>query len=141
MFQRKSWIVAISCLLSLGLLVGLSRAQEKKEGAGKSDEKVKKASIPDYFGDIGLSEKQKDDVRKATQPMDEKIASLKKQIADLQKQVVEQEGLKLAAAEKLLTDVQKASLKERRATADAEKSAKKTKKTANGDEKKPDEKK
>jgi len=144
MLRSRLMMVAVSCVVSLGLIAGFSRAQEtqekKKEGAAKSEGKVKKASLPDYFAQIGLSDKQKDDVRKATQEFDEKMASLRKQIADLEKQIDEQEEKKLAAAEKLLTDAQKAALKERRETAQREKAAKKTKK-ANGDSAKPEEKK
>jgi hypothetical protein len=143
MLRSRLMMVAVSCVVSLGLIAGFSRAQEtqekKKEGA-KSEEKVRKASLPDYFAQIGLSDKQKDDVRKATQEFDEKITALRKQIADLEKQIDAQEEKKLVAAEKSLTDAQKAALKERRETAQREKAAKKTKK-ANGDSAKPEEKK
>lgn len=136
MLRSRLMMVAVSCVVSLGLIAGFSRAQEtqekKKEGA-KSEEKVRKASIPDYFGQIGLSDKQKEDVRKAAQPFDDKIA-------DLQKQIDDQEKAKLAACEKVLTDGQRAALKERRETAQREKAAKKTKK-ANGESTKPEEKK
>jgi TolA-binding protein len=140
MMAKRFVVAGLSCALSLALVAGLSRAQEtqekKKEGAAKSEEKVRKASLPDYFGQIGLSDKQKDDVRRATQEFDEKIASIRKQILDLEKQIDEQEEKKLAAAENLLTEGQKTALKERRETATREKAARKTKK-ANGDEKKP----
>ena len=122
------------------LVASLSRAQDKKEGASKADEKVKKAAIPDYFGQIGLSDKQKEDVRKAAQPFEEKITALRKQIADLQKQIDEQEAAKLVACEKLLNDNQKTALKGRREEAEKEKAAKKSK-TANGDGNKSEEKK
>ena len=140
MLSRRMVAVGVSCVLSLALVAGLSRAQDKKEGASKADEKVKKAAIPDYFGQIGLSDKQKEDVRKAAQPFDDKIGALRKQIADLQKQIDEQEAAKLVACEKLLNENQKQALKGRRDEADKEKAAKK-KKAANGDSTKPEEKK
>jgi hypothetical protein len=137
-------MIGVSCVLTMGLIAGLSRSQEtqekKKEGAAKSDEKVRKASIPDGFGQIGLSDKQKEDVRKAAQPFDDKITSLRKQIADLQKQIDEQEAAKSLACEKFLNENQKTALKGRREAAEAEKTPKK-KKTANGDSTKPEEKK
>ncbi len=140
MLSRRIVGVGLSCMLSLAVVTGLSLAQEKKEGASKGDEKVKKAAIPDYFGQIGLSDKQKEDVRKAAQPFDDKIASLRKQIAELQKQIDEQEDAKLVACEKLLNDGQKQALKGRREAAEAEKASKK-KRTANGDGKTSEEKK
>jgi hypothetical protein len=144
MVRSRFVLIGVSCLLTLGLIAGLSRSQEtqekKKEGAAKSDEKVKKAAIPDYFGQIGLSDKQKEDVRKAAQPFDDKIASLRKQIAELQKQIDEQEAAKLAECEKLLNDGQKQALKGRREAAESEKASKK-KKTANGNSAKTEEKK
>ena len=140
MVRRGLLLVALACAVSLALVAGLSRAQDKKEGASKADEKVKKAAIPDYFGQIGLSEKQKEDVRKAAQPFDDKIASIRKQIADLEKQIDEQEAAKLVACEKLLNDNQKTALKGRRDEAEKEKAAKKQK-TANGDSNKSEDKK
>ena len=148
MLRRSSIVAAASCLVSLALLVGWSVAQEEKKGTeSKSGDKAEtKGRLPIYFGQIGLSKKQEDDVRKVAQPFDDKVAQLRKQVHDLEKQIAEQEEAKTGACEKLLTDGQKIALKERRAQADTEKadraSKKKTAKTpANGNEKKPEEKK
>jgi hypothetical protein len=142
---RRSGIAAVACAVSLALVAGLSLAQEEKRGAdSKSAEKDEvKGRLPIYFGQIGLSKKQEDDVRKAAQPYDEKIAQIKKQIKDLDKQVQDQEAAKLAACEKLLTDNQKTVIKERRSQAEVERADRKksNKKTANGDGGKPEEKK
>ena len=140
--SKARWsLAAVVCVLTLGLSVGLSGAQEKKEGAKPDDPKVK-ATLPDHFGGIGLTEKQKDDVRKAALPFDEKVSQLRIQVKELEKQIRDQETAKLAACEKLLTDVQRASLKELRETVAAEKAAKaKSKKTGNGDGEKKEEKK
>ena len=140
--------VAVSCALALALFAAMGTAQEqKKSDDPKSAEKDKvKGKLPTYFGDIGLSKKQQDDVHKIAQPFEEKLAQLHKQVKDLEKQIKEQEEAKLAACEKSLTEVQRAALKERRATAETEKAAaaakkKDSKKAANGDGNKPAEKK
>jgi hypothetical protein len=135
-------MVASSCALSLALVAAMSLAQdEKKTTDSKSDKKDEvKGRLPNYFGQIGLSKKQEDDVRKAAQPFDEKIVGLKKQIADLEKQIDVLEADKLVAAEKVLNESQKTALKGRREAAEAEKASKK-KKTANGDSNKTEEKK
>jgi TolA-binding protein len=142
--MRKPLSVVVSAVLALVIAVGLTSAQEQKKGTeSKSAEKEKvKGKLPNYFAQIGLSRKQEDDVRKAAQPYDERIAELRKQIDEMDKQVDEQEAAKLAACEKLLTEGQKTALAERRTAAEAEKAKKKSaKKTANGGEKKSDEKK
>ena len=141
MIQRRWLMVALSCAVSLALVAGLSRAQdEKKTTDSKAGKEEVKGRLPNYFGQIGLSKKQEDDVRKAGQPFDEKIVGLKKQIAELEKQIDQLEADKLGAAEKLLNESQKTALKGRREAAEAEKSSKK-KKTANGDSNKTEEKK
>jgi hypothetical protein len=140
--MRKSWIVASSCALSLALVAAMTLAQDEKKTTDSKPTKTDevKGRLPNYFGQIGLSKKQEEDVRKAAQPFDEKIVALKKQIADLEKQIDEQEAKKLGECEKVLNESQKTALKGRREAAEAEKTSKK-KKTANGDTKKPEEKK
>ena len=148
MCRYRLTAVAVSCSLALALFSGLTLAQEQKKGDDpKSAEKDKvKGKLPTYFGQIGLSKKQEDDVRKIAQPFDEKLSPLHKQVQELGKQIKELEEAKLAACEKSLTEGQRTALKERRATADTERAAdaakkKDTKKAANGDGNKPEEKK
>ena len=141
MTMRRLLVAGLSCLVSLALVAGLTRAQdEKKATDSKASKDEVKGRLPNYFGQIGLSKKQEEDVRKAAQPFDEKIATLKKQIADLEKQIDEQEAKKLGECEKVLNENQKTALKGRRDEADKEKASKK-KKTANGDTNKTEEKK
>lgn len=134
MIRKRSVVFGVACAVSLALLAGLSRAQDEKKGTEtKSAEKgkVRKASLPDYFAKIGLTEKKEDEVRKIVEPFNTKIADLKKQIKELEKQVDEQEAAKEVACEKVLNEAQRALLKEHREEAAAKK--KSSKKTANGD--------
>jgi hypothetical protein len=139
---RRMNVMGVACALSLALIAGLSRAQdEKKKGPDpKSGKEEVKGRLPIYFGQIGLSKKQEDDVRKAAQPFDEKIVTLRKQVADLEKQMDDLDAEKVAACEKVLTDGQKSALMARREQAEAEKAARK-KKTASSDGAKTDEQK
>lgn len=144
MIRSKIVAAVASCSVALAMVGTLSRAQEEKKGTEtKSAEKGKvKGKLPLYFGQIGLSKKQEDDVRKAGQPFDEKIAELRQKVAELEKQIDQQDSAKLAACEKLLSENQKSVLKERRETAEKEAAArKKAGKKADGDEKKSEEKK
>ncbi len=138
MVRARWFAVGLPCALALALAAGLGAAQEpKKDGDGKATDKGKakrKTSLPNYFAQIGLSPKQQDDIRKVVEEYDAKVEALRKQIEEL-------EAEKLEKCEAALTDGQKTALKERRVAAEAEKKAKKAAKTANGDEKKPDEKK
>ncbi len=137
MFRKKSCIAVGSCLLSLALITAITVAQDENKATKSKSPKAKeevKGRLPIYFGQIGLSGKQEDEVRKAAQPFEVKIVALRKQIEDLETQIDEQESLKLAACEKLLNENQKTALKGRRESAEAEKAAKKkTTKTSNGD--------
>ncbi len=134
MVKVRWFAVGLPCALALALVAGLGVAQEPKKD-GESKAKVKrKTSLPNYFAQIGLSPKQQDDVRKIVEEYDAKIEALKKQIEDL-------EAEKMEKCEAALTEGQRTALKERRAAAEADKKAKKASKAANGDEKKPEEKK
>jgi len=126
---RRMNAVGVACALALAVLAGLSRAQdEKKESSGtKSGKEEVKGKLPIYFGQIGLSKKQEDEVRKAAQPFDEKIFHFRKQIAELDKQIDELDAQKVAACEKVLTDGQRTALMARRDQAEAEKAARKKK--------------
>jgi uncharacterized coiled-coil DUF342 family protein len=130
---RSMVVIGVSCALSVALLSGLSRAQDpKKPGTeAKSTKDEVKGKLPIYFGQIGLSKKQEDDVRKAAQPFDEKIMKVRKQIAELDKQIDDLDDEKVMACEKVLTDGQRTALKARRDQAEAEKAARK-KKAADG---------
>jgi hypothetical protein len=134
-----------TCALALATTVAVAWAQDEKKGTdAKSAEKEKvKAKVPMYFGQIGLSKKQEEDVRKAALPFDEKIHELRQKVKELEKQIDEQEAAKTTACEKLLNDSQKTALKGRRETAEKEAAERKRagKKAADGDEKKPEEKK
>ena len=138
---RRCTMVVLAFAASLALVAGLSRPQdEKKSAESKSGEEVVKGRLPNYFAKIGLSSKEQERVRDAAQPFEAKIATLRKQIADLKKQIGQLECDKLVACEKLLRDYQKTALKGRRDEAEKEKAAKKQK-TANGDRTKSEAKK
>ena len=145
MFRSKWSGVIVSCAVVLAMVGALSRAQDEKKGTeAKSGEKEKvKAKVPMYFGQIGLSKKQEEDVRKAALPFDEKIHELRQKVKELEKQIDDQEAAKTTACEKLLNDGQKAALKGRRETAEKEAADRKKagKKAGDADAKKPDEKK
>lgn len=140
---RRMVVSGIACLVSLALVAGLSRAQDDKKGSAdsKPGKEEVKGRLPIYFGQIGLSKKQEDDVRKAAQPFDEQIAKLKKQLAELDKQMDDLDAQKVAACEKVLTEAQMTALKARRDQAEAEKAARKKKTAATngtkGDDSKP----
>jgi cell division protein ZapA (FtsZ GTPase activity inhibitor) len=91
----------------------------------KSAEKEVKGRLPRYFGQIGLSKKQEEEMRKVAQPFDERISQLRKQINEFEKQIDDHESAKIAACEKLLTEAQKAALKERRDPAELERANRK----------------
>src|SRR5262249_41762909 len=84
---RRMSVVCVACVLSLAILAGLSRAQDdKKKGPDTNSGKEEvKGKLPLYFGQIGLSKKQEDEVRKVAQPFDEKLVHLRKQVAELEK--------------------------------------------------------
>ena len=138
---RRCKMVAWAFAASLALFAGLSRPQDEKKSVESESAKAEvKGRLPNYFAQIGLSEKQQERVREAALPFDEKVANLRKQIADLKKQIGQLESDRLVACEKLLNDYQKSALKGRRDEAEKEKAAKKQK-TAIGDRSKSEEKK
>ena len=138
---RRMSVVGVACALSLALLAGLSSAQDEKKGPeAKTGKEEVKGKPPIYFGQIGLSKKQEDDVRKAAQPFDEKIVRLRRQVAELEEQMDELVAEKVAACERILTEGQKSALMARREQAEAEKEARK-KKTSTSDSSKTDEQK
>src|SRR5262245_7702019 len=125
---RRMSEVGVTCALCLALIAGLSRAQDEKKGPEpKSGKEEVKGKLPIYFGQIGLSKKQEDDVRKAAQPFDEKIVHLRKQLAEIEKQMSDLEAEKVTACEKVLTEGQRTALTARREQAEADKAARKKK--------------
>ena len=113
-------------------------AQEEKKGTEtKTGEKAVKGKLPNHFDHIGLTKKQEEDVRSAAKPFDEQIVKIRKQVDELEKQIHQLEADKATACEQKLTELQKASLKERRETTAKEAAAKKKdKKAADGEENK-----
>ena len=116
----------VSALSAVALIAGLSSfstlAQDSKKATEKSSTTEKPASttpvvkkksdqsrkVPDNFGKIGLSNEQRESIYKVRQSHQEKIASLKKQIDDIQ-------AKEMAECEALLTDTQKKLLENLRA--------------------------
>ena len=146
MFRTKFRTTLVSCTVALALVGALGWAQEEKKGTQtKTAEKgkVKGGELPRYFGQIGLTDKEKEEIRRIAQPFDEKIVELRKQIKELEKQLDEQEAEKLAECEKHLSEGHKTALKERREEAEKAAAARKKegKKATNGEEKKTQEKK
>lgn len=144
MVRTRLVTVMFTCALALATTVAIGWAQEEKKGTdSKPGEKEKvKAKVPMYFGQIGLSGKQAEDVRKAALPFDEKIHELHQKVKELEKQIDDQEAAKTTACEKLLNDNQKTALKGRRETAEKEAAdRKKAGKKGDADAKKPEEKK
>jgi Spy/CpxP family protein refolding chaperone len=66
--------------VALGI-VGLSIAQDKKDAPTKG-----KGAMPTFFKSLGLSEEQKDKVRKVHTEFSDKIADLKAKIKDLEQE-------------------------------------------------------
>jgi Spy/CpxP family protein refolding chaperone len=140
MKARWMGMASLACVVAWALLTGVGRAQDGKPasaGAKSGKEEVKGGRLPMYFGQIGLSKKQEEDVRKAAQPFDEKIVQVRKQIAELEKQMDELDAEKVVACEKVLTDGQRSALAARREQAESEKASRKKK--ANSDTSKSDE--
>jgi hypothetical protein len=76
------------------------------QGQDKKDDPVKvKGVLPANWAKLGLSDKQKQDVYKVQGDYHDKIAALEKQVKDLKAQ-------EKTEMEKVLTDAQKARLKE-----------------------------
>lgn len=75
----------------VGLAIGtqgaldLSFAQEKTDAATPAAKKSRFRRLPNYFGQVGLSGTQKDDIYKIQETAGEQIASLQAQIETLEK--------------------------------------------------------
>jgi Spy/CpxP family protein refolding chaperone len=97
----------------LAVLVALAAtvmAQDKKDDPKKDSPKddpvlVRPAALPKYYKQLGLSDQQKMDILKVRAAYTAKLADLKKQERDLLAKEKEEQ-------EKLLTDAQRARLKE-----------------------------
>ncbi len=89
------------------------------KAASKDESQAKTVRLPNHYGDLGLSEDQKEQVRAIVATYDAKIEALQQQIAQLKQK-------REAEAEAILTDAQKEQLAQARAA-----------KKAKGDESKP----
>ena len=128
MWCRRLAIVWLAIAVSIAIGTGLSVAKDANRGAsGNSTDKKEevKGRLPIYFGQIGLSKKQEDEVRKTAQPFDVKIQGLRKEISELESQIDQLDKEKVLSCEAVLTDNQKAALKARREQAELEKAARK----------------
>ena len=97
MIRLRGLLVLLLVLFALG---GISLGQSAK------DEPVKfKGVLPQNWGKLGLSDEQKQKVYKVQNDYDQKMATLEKQLKDLKAQ-------EKGEMEKVLTDAQKARLKE-----------------------------
>ena len=91
-------------VLALALLIGgaLHGQQDKKDA---KDTAKAKGTLPANWGKLGLSDEQKRKVYKLQGDYNEKIGALEKQVKELK-------ATEKAEMEKVLTDAQKARLKE-----------------------------
>ena len=106
------------------VVLGSLRLDAQEPSKSKSEEspkpaQVKKVSdptrrVPPFFGQIGLSPDQKEEIYKVRAKHQEKIETLEKQIAAVRAEM-------LVECESKLTEVQKKSLVDRRTTAEAKK--------------------
>ncbi len=125
-FHALTMILGVAGVVSLGAF--RLAAQEPAKANAKADAKADDASksaaakkaidpsrrVPPFFGQIGLSPEQKEEIYKVRGKHQEKIDSLEKQIAAVR-------GEMMAECESKLTDTQKQALESRRASADSKK--------------------
>jgi hypothetical protein len=113
----------LTAVLLLAVAGASLNAQEPKGKAAKSDAPSAKRksdparSVPDYFGQIGLTTEQRERIYKIQGKHQTKIDELEKQIDDIQAQ-------SLSECEAVLTDTQKKLLAQNRKEAEARKQAK-----------------
>ncbi len=115
LFDRRLIAVAVSAatitLLSSGLHLGAqetssSRSQAAKPSASKKGSDPTRR-VPRYFGDLGLSEQQRESIYRVQ-------AKHQPKIDDLEKQLENARALLIKDCEKVLTPAQKTALERRR---------------------------
>jgi Spy/CpxP family protein refolding chaperone len=88
------------------LVVGLALLATSTSGQDKKDDEPKvKGKLPPHFSKLGLSDEQKDKIHKIDAAYKAKIDDLKKKLKDLEDEQREEER-------KVLTDQQRAKLRE-----------------------------
>jgi hypothetical protein len=132
--MRRAAAVLVSASVIAALCGGLPLTAQES-GRAQADAKAKKTAkrafdptrrVPDYFGQLGLSDDQKESIYQIRAKHQPRIDELEKQLDDLRAQMIRD-------CESVLTETQKKMLIERRANA----SESRAKKTSGGSAAKP----
>ncbi len=116
-FRRAAAVLLSACAMTT--LAGGWRLLAQETGRAQADTKARKTAkrsmdptrrVPNYFGQLGLSDAQKDSIYKIQAKHQPQIEALEKQLEDLRVQMLKE-------CESVLTDAQRAMLNERRASA------------------------
>ncbi len=117
-FHALTMILGVSGVVSLGAFRLAAQEPAKADDAAKPAAAKKAVDpsrrVPPFFGQIGLSPEQKEEIYKVRGKHQEKIDALEKQIATIR-------GEMMAECESKLTDTQKQALESRRASAESKK--------------------
>lgn len=136
MFRRATFLVGVT-----GLLFGLSRIsspiwaespspktnaartepgeKESQQSSGKAEKAPRRPALPDYFGQLGISDKQRLDLQNVQMSYEERLDRLRDELQALTKERDEK-------LESLLTEGQKLRLQELQALAKEKAKAKKS---------------
>jgi hypothetical protein len=120
--RRRASLLAVLLGCSGMLVLGSLRLDAQEPSAEKSVAEKKSSDrsrrvVPDFFGQIGLSQDQKEEIYKIRAKHVERIAALQKQIDDIKAEEMKECEAKLSESQKLLLEVR------RRASAEAKKAA------------------
>ncbi len=113
---RKATLLLYSSTLLFGLLVAGSLAQQQNKSSQEDSPKplpyVVRVRLPNYFAQIGLSRRQRSELRKVCEQFDRKIAERLWKIRQLQEEIRKLRQEKEAACMEKLTDEQRKRLAE-----------------------------
>jgi hypothetical protein len=121
--RKLSWVVGVTALMALGAWP-LGAQEPKKADTKPAAAPVSPARkavdqarrVPDFFGQIGLTVDQRDEIYKIRSKHLQRIGDLEKQVAQIRAEM-------LGECEKLLNDTQKQLLESRRRSAAEKKKA------------------
>jgi hypothetical protein len=113
--RKLPWVLGFAAIVALGALP-LGAQEPKKADSKPADAPppaaVKKAfdparRVPDFFGQVGLTQDQREEIYKIRSKHLQKLGELEKQIAQVRAEMLQE-------CEKLLSDTQKQMLESRR---------------------------
>ena len=108
-------VVALVMAASPSMTLMLNHAQAQEDQSNSAEKRIRKkprGRVPNHYGKLGLSPKQKETIYGIQSKYDDQIEALEKQLADLERQEDEE-------VEAVLTDDQKKRLQEILAEVDA----------------------